>query len=206
MNVRLLIPTYSGRVHYTVMQAAMHAAAEGAITSICVVPACSVLPLARARLVADFDDRVDAALMLDDDTLLRPDDLSRMVDSWTKLKQLDPGAVALSASVSWRHGQGEPCALVRYRTPEAEEACNHGYYCVRNVGLGALIVDGEALRAMIWEAPTVTYSGHTYPDLFPFETHDGLFFGEDYVFTRTLSRHGRIYVDEALNFGHAERW
>lgn len=206
MNVQLMIPSYSGRVHYSLMQAVTYAVARGDVFAMSIVPGCSVLPMARAKLAATLSDAADAALMIDDDTILESDSLVQMTDSWSRLKALDPGAVAMTAVVAWRHAQARPSTPGAAVCPEAREAEEAGYANVLRVGLGALIVDAAVLRMLLAGAPAVQYGDETYPNLFPFVVWDGRFLGEDWVFSERLLEVGRIYEDSALQFGHAERW
>lgn len=204
MKAQLLIPSYSGRVHYSLLKAVGTSTASGRVAWMTIAPGCSVLPLARALLADSVVDEADVVLMIDDDTILPPVGIELLLDSWEVLKERDPEAVALTAIIEDR-SMSFPSADVFARV--APQPLSHmGYELRERVGLGATAVDGNALRYLTSVTPRIRFNGESYPNLFPFRDSGGEFIGEDHVFSTALGEKGLMYVDTHLRFGHAVRW
>lgn len=204
MKAQLLIPSYSGRVHYSLLKAVGMSAGAGRVAWMTVSPGCSVLPLARALLVDSVVEDADVVLMIDDDTILPLTGIELLLDSWEVLKGIDPEAVALTAVIEGRN-KSFPSADIFSRVP-GKLLRGQGYELRERVGLGATAVDGKTLRRLTSDAPRIRFNGESYPNLFPFRDVGGEFIGEDYAFSMALGEAGNMYVDTRLHFGHAARW
>ncbi len=166
-----------------------------------IVAGCSLLPLARAVLVAQFlaiEDRPTHALLVDSDISWRPRDVVRLL-------QNDESVVC--ATYPTKDGSGRLAHM-----PSADADTGDVLVKVDGAGLGFCLVERQVFLDLIEAFPErrVRNNKHGSPtddpwlyNLFPIGLDDGQILGEDYGFCALVRSIGHdVWCDPAIQLGH----
>lgn len=152
---------------------------------------------ARATLLRKaLDTQPDAVVFLDHDLGWRPEDLVKLIET--------PGDVVAG---TYRFKQPDESYMGTLRSDEHGRPVTRADGCIRAdwIPAGFLKVTAFAVHQFMGAYPELVYGQRFRPcvDLFNHGAHDGLWYGEDYAFSRRWNdRGGEIWVVPDLALTH----